>query len=223
MCPPGARDLRRLGEAMTAEVIAQAWTPACMADDEYAAWAEMNSRMTSRSERAKRPCADCTLGYASEMRAVGRCNGTPAGVEEEETMEQPPEVHLRPSRDVVPPTLRRVPVAVTPPPCASCVHEPVCALRQSVEGLADIPVAAPSVPDGLTITLVAAVECAHFLRDRAKPGPVRVLTPQERGQANSLGVGRRAPREISDEARQRMRDGAARAREAKAAKAVEAS
>ena len=48
-----------------------------MDPDEWAAWRSLNDR--SGSNRAARPCSDCLLGYAAEMRADGRCNGTPGG------------------------------------------------------------------------------------------------------------------------------------------------
>ncbi len=86
---------------------ADTWSPACMADDEYAGWAKMNARITGHSQRAKRPCADCTLGYASEMRAVGRCNGTPGSIEKEPEMEQPENVAPPPQPDARPPRRAR--------------------------------------------------------------------------------------------------------------------
>ena len=93
---------------------------------------------------------------------------------------------------------RRVPVTLSAPPCASCAHEPVCALRATVEGLAEVAVAAPPMPDGLRITLTAAVECAHYLQDRAKPAAAaRNDSPFTRPQ-----------REVSDLTRQKMRDSA---------------
>lgn len=110
-----------------------------------------------------------------------------------------------PRQAAEPRPLRRVPVAVTPPPCASCVHEPVCALRQTVEGLADIPVAAPTVPDGLTIELVAAVECSHFLRDRAKPAPLRAAGASQTARRwNDDDPFGKPKRQISDETRAKM-------------------
>jgi hypothetical protein len=167
------------------------WTPACMDADEYAGWLEMNqATATARAVAVDRPCADCTLGYAAEMRAVGRCNGTPAGVVEEEDMEQPEPVDVR--------LVGRVPVTITPPPCGSCVHEPVCALRRSLEAIAEIPAAAPAVPAGLRLTLSAAVECDHFLLDRAKQAPSR------------------KPWEISEATRAKMRASAIAARARKA-------
>lgn len=190
------------------------WRPGCMADDEYAGWQEMNRQVTRLSDRAPRPCADCMLGYAVEMRSLSRCNGTPAGVEEDTDMDQPAPIAAH--------ATRRVPIEVVPPPCASCAHEPVCALRATVEGLVEIAVSAPAVPDGLTIRLEASVTCGHYLRDKAKPAPVRVLTPQQRGQANGADAYRRAPREISDATRQKMRDSSIAARARKLALADEA-
>jgi hypothetical protein len=138
-----------------------AWSPACMDADEFEAWAEANRRMTYRADRASRPCADCTLGYASEMRAVGRCNGSPAGVEEDlmDELEQ-----ARP--------LRRLPVLLRPPLCRSCSHLAVCSLRSAFEGMDALPVDAPPFPGGLTVTLVAKVACAHYKRGVAtRSGP----------------------------------------------------
>lgn len=192
---------------MSALAAPATWSPACMAEDEYEAWLEANRRTaTARAVAVERPCVDCTLGYAAEMRAIGRCNGTPAGVEEEEDMEQPETVDVR--------LVGRIPVTVTPPPCGSCAHEPVCALRRSLEAIAEIPAAAPTVPAGLRLTLLAAVECDHFLRDRAKPAPARVLAPHERG-----GQATRAKRQMSEDELAARRAALEKARAAKAQKA----
>jgi hypothetical protein len=56
--------------------------------------------------------------------------------------------------------------------------------------MATVETSAPPLPAGLRLSLVATVECSHFLRDRAKPAPVRVLTSQQRGQANGPGAKR---------------------------------
>jgi hypothetical protein len=68
-----------------ADPIAVPWTPACMEPDELAAWGEMNGRVRG-SGQAQSPCTDCRLAFAIEMRAIGRCNGTPRGVEEDTEM-----------------------------------------------------------------------------------------------------------------------------------------
>ena len=86
---------------------------------------------------------------------------------------------------------RRVELAVAAPQCASCAHEPVCALRAAFEGMATVETSAPPLPEGLRLTLTASVDCSHFLRDRAKPAPARATTPQERGQANGAGAARK--------------------------------
>jgi hypothetical protein len=49
-----------------------------MSAEDFADLKGFNSR--SGGAKAVRPCHDCPLGYAAEMRALGRCNGTPAGV-----------------------------------------------------------------------------------------------------------------------------------------------
>jgi hypothetical protein len=178
--------------------------------EELARWQEMNGR--AAANRAARPCADCPLGYAVEMRALGRCNGTPGGVEEDTEMgtfdytgpERPqPEPKEAPRALTM---TRRVELEVAAPPCGSCAHEPVCALRAAFEGMATVETSAPPLPDGLRLTLTASVECAHYLRDRAKPAPVRATTPQERGQANGAGQFREK-RRLSPEAVARMAAG----------------
>lgn len=69
---------------MVALVAAPAWAPACMDAEEWALWERANRSLSSSLERATRPCADCPLGHAADMRAIGQCNGTPGGVEDEE-------------------------------------------------------------------------------------------------------------------------------------------
>jgi hypothetical protein len=46
-----------------------------MSADELASWQDMNSQTTSH--RTDRPCHDCPVAFAMEMRALGRCNGEP--------------------------------------------------------------------------------------------------------------------------------------------------
>ena len=131
---------------MTAESVI--WTPLCMEPDELARWQEMQVR--SRDLTA-RPCADCLAGFAAEMRAVGRCNGTPAGVEED-------------PMEPTPLAARRLPLDVTAPRCETCLHAPVCALRAALGALRSIPADVPALPDGLTVTISATVICAHWRR-----------------------------------------------------------
>jgi hypothetical protein len=222
---------------VTAEVFGSlpAWSPACMDADELAGWDEMNRR--TQGGRAQLPCADCLVGFAAEMRAVGRCNGTPGGVEEDEDMgtfdyTTPDVVTVVPTLEAAtaagPKPLHthaaRVELALTAPPCGSCAHEPICALRAAFEGMATVETSAPPLPDGLRLALVATVECSHFLRDKAKPAPVRALTSQERGQANGAGAFRASKPSTADwtpERRaaqgERMRARAAAAREGGAA------
>jgi len=179
-----------------AEPIAVPWTPLCMDADELARWQEMRDRSTSSSDRATLPCADCLPKFAAEMRSIGRCNGTPRGGQEDEemgTFDYTDQAEAQPKPKEAPRALtmtRRVELEVAAPPCSSCAHEPVCALRAAFEGMATVETSAPPLPDGLRLTLTASVDCAHFLRDRAKPAPVRVLTSQERGQANGAGAKR---------------------------------
>ena len=179
---------------MIAEPVAPAWTPLCMEPDELAAWQEMRDRSTAYHDRTARPCRDCLTGFAAEMRAIGRCNGTPADFEEDPEMDAP--ATPTPPRSL--PVARRVALDVAAPPCESCSHEPVCGLRAALEGVADVETTAPALPTGLTFSLTATVECAHFLRDRSKPAPVRVLTSQERGAVNHAAAVRASKPSTAD-------------------------
>jgi len=183
---------------MTVEV--EAWTPACMTPDELAAWSTANASITSLSNRARRPCVDCTLGYAAEMRVAGSCNGTPGGVEEDDVMtDEPPlpEPTLASAE-----RLRRVELEVVAPPCESCLHEPVCALRQALEAIASVETTAPPLRDGLRLSLAATIACDHYARSRAKPGPAKVLTSEQRGAAARIA----GQRHHSPEGLERLRE-----------------
>ncbi len=189
--------------------VTETWAPLCMEPDELARWQEMRDRATTHHDRAARPCRDCLVEAAAEMRAVERCNGTPRG---DEIMDDENEAPLRDGAKVnAPPALprdRRVALDVDAPPCGSCAHEPVCGLRVALEGLADVETTAPALPAGLTLALTAVVSCEHFQQDRAKPSAVRPLTSQQRGQANGLDAYRRGPRVTSPETREKMRQAA---------------
>jgi hypothetical protein len=49
-----------------------------METEDFIRWAEVNALV---SRPAARPCDDCPLAFALEMRAIDRCNGVPRGVE----------------------------------------------------------------------------------------------------------------------------------------------
>jgi hypothetical protein len=185
---------------MTVEALAPVWSPACMEPDELAAWEQMNRRVAGGNQ-AQIPCSDCLPAFSAEMhRAIspeyphGRCNGTPRGGQEVDEMDgyrAEPEKVPAPSHVFLPVApVSRVSLGVSAPPCGSCAHEPVCALRAAFEGMATVETAAPPLPAGLRLSLTASVECSHFLRDKAKPAPVRALTSQERGQANGAALHR---------------------------------
>lgn len=155
--------------------LAAPWEPHCMDADEYAGWLALNGgSAAARHVAAARPCDDCSLGFAAEMRALGRCNGTPA-VTEETDMDEQPQAPIGPQN--------RVPVAITPPPCASCIHEPVCSLRRAVVDMAGLILGVPRVADGLQVNLAAEVRCDHYRRDRTKPSPGAVALSPARLEA----------------------------------------
>jgi hypothetical protein len=52
-----------------------------MDDDEWAAWTAANRSL--RWDHSPTPCSDCVTGFALAMRAIGRCDGVPWGVEDD--------------------------------------------------------------------------------------------------------------------------------------------
>lgn len=83
------------------------WAPLCMTADEWADWRAHVSFTGHHTEQAARPCDDCPLGFAADMRAEGRCNGTPGGVADEP--EEEPIVIADPA-----PTPEPIPAAALP-------------------------------------------------------------------------------------------------------------
>lgn len=71
------------GKPPTPAAEAERWEPVCMEPDEWTSWLAANRELTFQRDQARRPCADCPLGHAAEMRAVGRCNGEPEDVAED--------------------------------------------------------------------------------------------------------------------------------------------
>lgn len=51
--------------------------PACITDEEYAAWRAANDSISAPDMRASSPCADCTVVFATVMAAIGKCDGFP--------------------------------------------------------------------------------------------------------------------------------------------------
>ena len=138
----------------------EAWAPLCMEAAEWAHW--QRSRHTS--DRNSRPCDDCPLGFAAEMRSVGKCNGVPMGADEDEG--EP----MEPARIVT--GGKEVPVAATTP-CGSCAHAVVCRIKPVMEArIESLPVQMPVLDPAIRLTLYATVECAQFMRVKAaKPNP----------------------------------------------------
>lgn len=180
--------------------------PACMDADEYALWERGNGVMNGTRNgarvytgRAESPCDGCPLGYAADMRAVGRCNGTPGAVEEDEIVDTPASVAASEATEVI--GRRRV---TTIAPCESCVHARVCRLRPDPELV--VKVNLPELATELTVKLTATVECMEYVRARQK-------SAAENGAPLD-----RPKRVISTEARERLRLGAAKTQAILAAK-----
>ena len=53
------------------------FVPDCMTDREFLLWQRANWHISDHRLRASRPCLDCPMAFADEMRLAGRCNGTP--------------------------------------------------------------------------------------------------------------------------------------------------
>jgi hypothetical protein len=189
--------------------IAAPWRPACMSDEEWAAWSESNDRVIGKA-RAALPCADCLPSFASEMRAEGRCNGIPRGTEGEPMTDtfdaatmaaasrlRGGEARLAQVREAKPDAVELVPET----PCGTRAHALVCAWKRDLEAIGDVPVRLPELADGLTMTLRAVVECSAYLRaPKAKAAGIVAIT--------------RKP--LSPEHRDAIRRGQERARAAKA-------
>lgn len=185
-------DGRKAGRPLTpreqAELDAQqGWRAACMDDSEWVEWISKNSLSMPDGDAAARPCKDCPLGFAADMRAQGRCNGTPGGVAEEiDQEEEEPMDNIAPAPRPDPGI--RIAVALEAP-CPACVKADVCSLRPLVEQLQSVQVATPKMDPLLGLQLAGTVTCRAFVKDRirkadaselgGKPGrkPAQAPTP----------------------------------------------
>ena len=174
------------------------WAPRCMDAEELETWrvraggwagADDGRSRPGAAGRARptvwtlRPCVDCPLGHAAEMRALGRCNGTPAGVEvdeieEETTMDQPAAGRAVERLRVDEATQTRVKVAVSAP-CGTCAHAPVCGLRETLVALTGVVVRLPKLDEAIGIRLEASATCGHHLR---RPNAHKQWTPEARAK-----------------------------------------
>lgn len=53
------------------------WAPLCMDDVEWRLWKDADVKSL---HPVYRPCAECPLSFAAEMRAIARCNGSPGAL-----------------------------------------------------------------------------------------------------------------------------------------------
>lgn len=146
------------------------WRAACMDDDEWALWQDANRRL-NLSDQLERPCQECPLAFALEMRAVNRCNGEPSGAPEPDDLEEEPMSEANPA-------VRTIGVAVEGP-CATCVHVEVCAIKADIDRIATsgVGVQIPETHKALTSRITFAFDCSQYL-------PVRKarklnLTPED--------------------------------------------
>jgi len=159
------------------------WTPLCMDADEFETWSTTAKGWKTPNGRWEmRPCTDCPLSFAAEMRAEGKCNGTPGW--------RPPADDYEEADvgDTI--TVGKVTISA---PCGSCAHREVCAIRRTLGSLEEADVTIPKPDPALTIALGINVECSHYLR------------------AKNTGTGG-AKRVLSEAGLKALRDGAARGR-----------
>ena len=174
----------------------QTWVAACMDPAEWDAWHAANR--SARGGRDSRPCDDCLLGFAAEMRTAGRCNGQPgadATDDEEETAMEPTNT----------PAPKTTPARLTvEAPCRSCSHAPVCRVRDRVIDASTIAIAVPVMGDGVTIALTGTVECDWYVRDRGAPserkGRKHNWSPEQRAAAAERARQMMAARKAAKEA-----------------------
>lgn len=190
--PEKARSLSRREEFEA--VVAGAWRADCMDDAEWAEWLAKNPLMPD-AEMAARPCDDCPLGFAVEMREIGMCNGTPAGVDDEEVDAMVEQQRDTGSGPRIIPGGQEVRVTLEAP-CARCLHEPVCAIKRQIDAVESLPVTLPRFDRALTVVLGGTVDCGHF-------APAKVV---------------RQRKPLTPEAAERARENAVKAREALAAR-----
>ncbi len=154
-----------------------------MEPEDYAAWIGFNGRLLAQhsGHHATTPCDDCLLPYAIEMRAVGKCNGHPAGVESDE--DEPDEPAER--RRAMATTVRSI---VTGPDCQACVHLEVCNRREAIVDLDATDVEMETLPKGLSVVVSAQVECDAYARISHRGGPRQL---SEAGREALRASGRR--------------------------------
>lgn len=138
------------------------WAPLCMEPDEWNHWRRTNPS----NPMAARPCTDCPAGFAAEMRAEGKCNGTPGW--------RPPADDYEEAEvgDTV--SVSNVQISA---PCGTCAHQEVCAIRRTLGGLEEVDVSMPKPDPALTVVLGLTVECSHYLRTSKGGRPKRELSP----------------------------------------------
>jgi hypothetical protein len=173
------------------------WVAACMEPDEWALWLERNPRALGGAAIANRPCVDCPLGFAAEMRSEGRCNGSPGAVggRHEEDDEEDDVIEPRSLGGVRAGTA----LELTPPPCGTCQHEPICVLKVALARAKTAEVAMASLPDGLSVAVSARVDCRFYNRVKGAsraPGRKLDLSDEERArrgaQARAMSEAKRA-------------------------------
>lgn len=174
-------------ERFELEVIEGGWSADCMEPDEWALWVAENPRNV-QGGMADRPCRDCPASFAAEMRAIGRCNGTPTGHEGE------PAEHEEEERDVIdrPPGGIRGQQALqlAMPPCGSCQHEPICVLKIALGKVKSADVTVATLPDGLAVVVSAKVDCRFYNKAKGTP-KLRNWSPEQRqAAADRLNAGR---------------------------------
>jgi hypothetical protein len=179
----------------------ETWAPACMSDEEWATW-----RSSGYLRLGDRPCSDCPLGYAAEMRAQGRCNGTPGGVEEDEDVDEHQAAGAARTAAIY--AARRATAAESvevsvAAPCPTCGHREVCRIRPQLEDLDELDVSLPPLDQAVTISFTATASCSHYVKTKAAAMPIdgdrqrKPHTPETRERLRELALARIAAKKAS--------------------------
>lgn len=194
-----ARDGRRRVRQRAEADRATGWAAACMEPAEWALW----QALIRPDEQVARPCDECPLGFAADMRGVGRCNGEPGGVAED--IEPIEEEQPMPTPITVTTTQPRRLDLQLEAPCERCVHSAVCRILQELERIDTLTVPVPVLDDLVEITLAATITCGVFTPAKGKGTPAKGrtlnLSPEERERrrqsAYALQDRQRAAREAA--------------------------
>jgi hypothetical protein len=137
--------------------------PPCMDDEEWTLWTGAQELPRFKEDGrivALSACHDCMPAHALEMRAAGRCNGHPRGVEPDEDEPDEPAPAITP-KEIRPMKIVRVALQA---PCGSCIHAAVCNRRAAIARVQSAAVDVTDLPEGLTVEVVGSIDCDAYAK-----------------------------------------------------------